>query len=57
MSNEKRKGGKNIKGKRNNVEGLTEGFEKFIEMLTALHFPGAGEVGRHFSGAGGGGSA
>lgn len=27
---------------------ITKSFQKFIEILTALHFPGAGEVGRHF---------
>lgn len=30
---------------REEERGLTQGFEKFIKMLTALHLPGAGKVG------------
>lgn len=30
---------------REEERGLTQGFEKFIKILTALHLPGAGKVG------------
>lgn len=32
--------------RRGETRGLTQGFEKFIKILTPLHLPGAGKV-RH----------
>ncbi len=38
--------GREERGAERGQENLTQGFEKFIKILTPLHLPGAGKV-RH----------